>query len=159
MQICSGAVVTGLVSPYSIPLVGKDLPGEALFRHGRLIERLGQRLEDGFHDVVRHAVSFLDGFRPTRTNVRKASFTDSEVRNIFATSGESTTTLLPSAYRFAYFPRTPLLKSYSGNMSSCLSRMSFFISISFAARGRTSTDDTDTLVPVRMHHYKQPAFQ
>jgi hypothetical protein len=81
-----------------------------------LIEGFGQAFEDGFHDVVRHADNFLVDFLPTRTKVRNASFTDSDVRKIFATSGESTTTLLPSAYRFAYFPRTPLLKSYSGSM-------------------------------------------
>jgi len=79
--------------------------------------------------MVRHAETFLDGFLSTRTKVRNASFTDSEVRNIFARSGESTTTLLPSAYRLAYFPRTPLLKSYSGSMSACPLRwMTFFIS-------------------------------
>ena len=87
-----------------------------------------QRLKDGFHDVVRHANNFLDGFLPARTKVRNASLTDSEILNIFARSGESTTTLLPSAYLLAYFPRTPLLKSYSGSMSACLSRwMAFFI--------------------------------
>lgn len=93
-----------------------------------MIQRFGQCFEDGFHDVVRHADNFLDGFLPTRTKVRNASFTDSEVRNILATSGESTTTLLPSAYRLAYFPRTPLLKSYSSSISGRLSRLVFFMS-------------------------------
>ena len=94
------------------PLGRQHLPRQSLFQHRGLIEGLGRRLEDGFHDVVRHTETFLDGFLPTRTKVRNASFTDSEVLNIFARSGESTTTLLPSAYRLAYFPRTPLMKSY-----------------------------------------------
>ena len=44
-----------------------------------------------------HTARFPACFRPTRTSVRNASFTDSDVGNTFATSGESTTTLLPSA--------------------------------------------------------------
>jgi len=72
-----------------------------------------------------HTDSFLDGFLPIRTKVRHALVTDSEVRNIFATSGESTTILLPSAYRLAYVPRKSLLKAYSASMSACLSRPAF----------------------------------
>lgn len=34
------------------PLRRQHLPRQALFQHGRLIERFGQRLEDGFHDVM-----------------------------------------------------------------------------------------------------------
>lgn len=101
----------------------------AALQHRRLIERL----EVGFDNVGHHADNFLEDLLPTRTNVRNASFTDFEVRNIFATSGESTTTLLPSAYRFAYLPRTPLLKSYSGSMSGRLSWTSFFIGVLFTA--------------------------
>ena len=41
---------------------------------------------------------------------RSAALTDAESRNVCATSGASTTMLLP-AYRAAYLPRTPLLKS------------------------------------------------
>lgn len=122
------------------PLRRQHLTCQPLFQHGRLIEGLRQCLEDDFHNVVRHADNFLEGFLPTRTKVRNASFTDSEVRNILATSGESTTTLLPSTYRLAYFPRTPLLKSYSGSISGRLSRMSFFIGAPFMTRGNTGAD-------------------
>ena len=37
------------------PLRREDLSCQPLFRRRGLIERLGQRLEDGFHDVVRIA--------------------------------------------------------------------------------------------------------
>lgn len=35
------------------PLRRQDLPGQPFLRHRRLIQRLGQCLEDGFHDVMR----------------------------------------------------------------------------------------------------------
>jgi hypothetical protein len=44
-----------------------------------------------------YADNFLAFRFPTRTKVRNASFTDSDVGNTLAISGERTTTLLPSA--------------------------------------------------------------
>ena len=37
------------------PLRREHLPSQPLFQHRGLIQRFGQRLEDGFHDVVRVA--------------------------------------------------------------------------------------------------------
>ena len=55
-------------------------------------------------------------FRAMAVKARSAWLTDRESRNTRATSGSSTTTLLPAAYRRAYLPRTPPEKSYSRNM-------------------------------------------
>ena len=105
-----------------------------------------------------YADTFLDFFFPTRTKVRSASFTDSEVGKTFAISGERTTTLLPSAYRFAYFPRTPLLKSYSGSMAFGLSRLAFFIGLPFIPRRLSCADDPDTVATIHMHNDQQTVF-
>src|SRR3989339_1127456 len=51
------------------------------------------------------------------TRARRASLTESESGKKPATSGESTTMFLPSAYRAAYFPLPPRLKSYSCRIS------------------------------------------
>lgn len=68
------------------------------------------------------ATSNYDAFRRWRRAVtvraRSAWFTDRESRNIRATSGSNTTTLLPVAKRRAYFPRMPREKSYSFNNSA-----------------------------------------
>ena len=52
-----GARTVGLISDRTRnglqhPLRREDFSGQTLFRHRRLIEGFGQRLEDGFHDVV-----------------------------------------------------------------------------------------------------------
>ena len=41
------------------PLGGEHLPRQSLFRRRRLIEGFGERLEDGFYDVVRIAANRL----------------------------------------------------------------------------------------------------
>ena len=51
------------------------------------------------------------------TRARSASFTVRESGNSSATSGSRSTTLVPSAYLAAYFPRTPPRKSYSARTS------------------------------------------
>jgi hypothetical protein len=59
-----------------------------------------------------------EGFARRRTRrERSASLTDAELAKRFATSGSSTTTLLPSAKRLAYLLRSPLEKSYSSRRS------------------------------------------
>ena len=79
-----------------------------------------------------------------RISPRNAAFTARAVGNAAATSGARTTTFVPCAYRFAYLPRTPPLKSYSARMG--LSRtwpVGFFISAPLAAAGLACTDEAD----------------
>src|SRR6185436_18197603 len=71
---------------------------------------------------------------------RNERFTASALGNTFATSGSSTTTFVPSAYRRGYFPRTPPAKSYSCRISGSLDlRSVFFIHFLFPP----GADDTD----------------
>jgi hypothetical protein len=85
---------------------------------------------------------------------RSAAFTDRAVGKASATSGARTTTLTPSVKCFAYRPRSPLLKSYSGSMSSSESRLRevFFIFAPFGLGGRPSADDSQ--VVVRLFHVR-----
>ena len=73
-----------------------------------------------------------DAFRRCREAMRdkalSARFTDFESRKTRATSGASTTTLVPALKRFAYFPRMPREKSYSLSIpGSRTARLFFFI--------------------------------
>lgn len=55
--------------------------------------------------------------RASVISARSARLTASAVGNAAATSGASTTTFVPSAYRWAYLPWIPVLKSYSAAIS------------------------------------------
>lgn len=84
-------------------------------------------------------------------NVRSASLTARAFGNISATSGSSSTTLVPSPYRAAVTPRTAFEKSYSGRIVSSNRRelglvLSFFIVFSFRARRLTGTDDSSSVL-------------
>lgn len=59
---------------------------------------------------------FLSSFPNNSRNARGAELTAAESGNSSATSGSRTTMLVPSAYRLAYFPRTPPERSYSGRI-------------------------------------------
>jgi len=59
-------------------------------------------------------------FADNRTSVRRASLTASESGKTLATSGESATRFVLSAYRAAYLPRTPPEKSMSGTVATAL---------------------------------------
>src|SRR3972149_7026351 len=88
--------------------------------------------------------AFLTRFCAIRATARSVSFTIFESGNIPATSGSSTTTLPPSANLFAYFPRTPLLKSYSARISDpAVFFLGFFISLPLARRNRMCVDNSD----------------
>ena len=72
---------------------------------------------------------------------RSASLACRELRNAAATSGSSTTAVLPAAFRDAYLLGEALLKSYSGRISS-LSRV-LFIAPSLRTRCRPRADDAN----------------
>jgi len=92
-------------------------------------------------------------------NARKASFTDSESGNTSATSEDSTTTLLPSAKRCTYLPRTPWLKSYSSSMSgSRLALGAFFILFSFACSSDSCADNTDLVASVSVDNHEDTSL-
>ncbi len=95
-------------------------------------------------------------------NARKASFTSPEVGNAAATSGSRTTTELPAAYRDAYLFGAPLLKSYSGRISSAPTRFAtsplfrvLFIVFTFAPGCRARTDDANCLAAIYEHYREQ----
>ena len=96
-------------------------------------------------DPSRHrATKDLDRRRKIPANARNESLTASAVGKTLATSGASRTTLEPFAYRLAYLPLTPLLKSYSARMSFAR-LVCFFILLSFTFTGRSSTDQAQTI--------------
>ncbi len=74
--------------------------------------------------------------------LRSELFTASAFGKIFATSGSNTTTLLPRAWRRAYFPRTPFEKSYSRSIPLFFSR-AFFIIPSFSSARDSRADDAN----------------
>src|SRR2546423_1153443 len=62
---------------------------------------------------------------------------------------------VPSRKRWAYLPRTPSLKSYSGRRSSSESEglLVFFIGLALTARGRSGVDNANLITPFRMRNY------
>ena len=66
--------------------------------------------------------------------------------------------MAPCGYRLAYLLRTPLLKSYSGRMVSRSGRRSggfaalrfFFVGMTFPARRRAGTDDSNLVTTLGM---------
>jgi hypothetical protein len=97
-----------------------------------------------------------------RAKARNASLASPEVGNAAATSGSSTTTALPAAYRDAYLLRVARLKSYSGRISSASTRFvplslvgDFFTVPSLAGRRPSRPNDTNCSVLVNVHHRKQ----
>src|SRR5688572_1053414 len=110
-----------------------------------LKERRGGRTGTG------QAIRF--GRRAIRISARSASLTDSESGKNSATSEDRTTTFVPAAYRAAYRPRSPPLKSYSGSMSgSRVRRDAFFIDFPLATGRLAGADDPDSIRPVDVHH-------
>src|SRR5437016_2312624 len=95
---------------------------------------------------------------------RNASLASPEVGNTTATSGSSTTTALPAAYRDAYLLGLARLKSYSGRISSASVRpvallfiACFFIVFSFTPCGTPRADDSNGLSPVHVHELQANA--
>ncbi len=64
---------------------------------------------------------------------------------------------VPSRKRWAYFPRTPPLKSYSGRRSSPESEglLVFFIGLAFTARGRSGVDNANLITAFCMRNYHE----
>src|SRR5256885_10734769 len=64
---------------------------------------------------------------------------------------------VPSRKRWAYFPRTPPLKSYSGRMSSPESEglLVFFIGLVLTARGRSGVNNANLITPFCMRNYHE----
>ena len=84
---------------------------------------------------------------------RRAWLAEAESGKTSATSGSRTTTLLPAAYRWAYFPRTPFAKSYSSNISGAeLFSGSFSVGSPFSRRREPGTDDTDHYLTIMIPH-------
>src|SRR5919106_510473 len=93
--------------------------------------------------------------RMTGARARSASFTASESGNTSITDGSRTTMFVPSPYRTAVTPRTPLEKSYSGRMVSgsasrtCFLPFPFFIILALAVGGESCADDSCSRRPSR----------
>jgi len=68
---------------------------------------------------------------------------------------------VPSRKRWAYFPRTPPLKSYSGRMSSpeLEGLLVFFIGLALTARGRSGVDNANLVTPFCMRNYYETPRQ
>jgi hypothetical protein len=96
-----------------------------------------------------------------RARARSASFTVFESGNKPATSGSSNMIFLPSKNRFAYFPRTPLLKSYSALISgSCSFFLGLFINFSLSSCRQACADNSDCIRLLRMcNHQKSPSVR
>src|SRR5205823_2853709 len=64
---------------------------------------------------------------------------------------------VPSRKRWAYLPRTPPLKLYSGRISSPESEglLVFFIGLALTARGRSGVDNANLITPFCMRNYYQ----
>lgn len=98
----------------------------------------------------------------TPAKARNTSLTSSAFRNTAATSGSSTTTTLPVAYRDAYLLGSARLKSYSGSISSALPDpaclvvlRAFFIFFPFKASRWPRADQTNSISPLGEHHRRQ----
>jgi len=116
-------------------------------RHGR--ERNGQDLR------VRHGRFLALRRSATRTKERKASFTDFESGKALATSGSSDTTFVASAYRFAYLPTTPPLKSYSFRMGGLdLFLGTLFMLTPLLPGCYPGTDEPDSTSSLSMNHHE-----
>ena len=101
-------------------------------------------------------------FRMIPARARNASLASPELGNAAATSGSSTTTALPAAYRDAYLFGVACLKSYSGRISSGSAWseilrlvVDLFIVFSFTPCGTSCTDNSNSLAPVDVHDCKQ----
>lgn len=91
----------------------------------------------------------------TSISERRASLTDSSVGNALATSGLSSTRLVPALYASKYLPRTPSPRSsrrYSGRSSST---SSFFIDLPFLTGCGTSADYPGSN-PSRIYYIPRP---
>src|ERR1022692_3419671 len=95
---------------------------------------------------------------------RSASLASLELGNAAATSGSSTTTALPAAYRDAYLLREARLKSYSGRISSASTWLTtslllsdFFMVPSFTAGCRPRADDGNRSGALSIHDREQTA--
>lgn len=88
---------------------------------------------------------------------RKARLTALALPKAAATSGSSSTTLVPRRSRAAYLFRTPLEKSYSGRMvsRSPAAFLAFFIVVAFRTRGRTGTDDSNLITSLGVRNYQE----
>ena len=87
-------------------------------------------------------------------SVLRVELTERAVGNIWATSGSRTTTLLPAAYRCAYLPRTPPVKSYSASIVSFdLGFLVFFISPTFSPGSLPSAYQANSISPLRVHDH------
>src|SRR5205823_5544715 len=77
--------------------------------------------------------------------------------NSAATSGSRTTMFVPSRKRWAYLPRTPPVKSYSGRRSSLESEglSVFFIGLTLTARRRSGVDNANLITPFCMRNYHE----
>src|SRR5437763_1212701 len=96
---------------------------------------------------------------------RNASLASPGVGNAAATSGSSTTTALPAAYRSAYLLGEARLKSYSGRISSASTESAaflllgvFFIAPSLTPCGRARADNPNSLATLNVHDCKQTPF-
>jgi hypothetical protein len=98
--------------------------------------------------------------RSSAATARRVLLTSSAVRNSEATSGSKTTTLVPAEYRAACFPRTPLLKSYSGNRASaseigfCLLRCAFIL-LFFQRACTPGADNSNTISSFHVGYHDQ----
>src|SRR5688572_12263516 len=94
-------------------------------------------------------------------SARSASFASADVGNAAATSGSSTTTALPAAYRAAYLFGAAPEKLYSGRISSALVAVRlldvFFIAPPFVTSRLARADDTNRITPFDVHNCQQAA--
>lgn len=89
---------------------------------------------------------------------RKVLFTSAAVGKASATSGSSTTTFVPEAYRAACLPRTPPLKSYSARMLLLrrdLVLLRFLILALFRSCRRPRAYDADSLSTLCVRYHDQ----
>ena len=75
--------------------------------------------------------------------------------NFAATSGSSTTMLVPSRYRAAYLFLTPFEKSYSGRMSSSAGLVFFFIGLAFGPSGQSGCDESNLVTLFSMRNNEE----
>src|SRR5688500_7098943 len=92
--------------------------------------------------------------------MRSASFTAAGVGKAAATSGSSSTRLVPCRNRGAYFPRVPprkSLTSYSARSSSLLVFLTFLIGFPFAANCGASAADSRSIASISITDQQQSA--